>query len=61
MDHKALIATIKKKQFQPVYLLHGEESYFIDLVSDAIVEHALEEHERDFNQTIVYGKDCVPN
>lgn len=61
MDHKALIASIKKKQFQPVYLLHGEESYFIDLVSNAIVEHALEEHERDFNQTIVYGKDCVPN
>lgn len=61
MDHKALIASIKKKQFQPVYLLHGEESYFIDLVSDAIVEHTLEEHERDFNQTIVYGKDCVPN
>lgn len=60
MDHKTLIATIKKKQFQPVYLLHGDEPYFIDLISDAIIENAIEEHERDFNQTVVYGKDCVP-
>lgn len=60
MDHKTLIATIKKKQFQPVYLLHGDEPYFIDLISDAIFENALEEHERDFNQTVIYGKDCIP-
>jgi DNA polymerase III subunit delta len=60
MDHKVIISSIEKKQFQPIYLLHGEEQFFIDLITDAIVEHALEEHERDFNQTIVYGKDCVP-
>jgi DNA polymerase-3 subunit delta len=60
MDHKALLTSIKNKQFQPVYLLHGDEPYFIDVISDAIIENSLEEHERDFNQTVVYGKDCVP-
>lgn len=60
MDHKTIISSIEKKQFQPIFLLHGEEPYFIDRIADAIVKHALEEHERDFNQTIVYGKDCVP-
>ena len=60
MDYKAVIATIEKKQFQPIYLLHGEEAFFIDAITDAIVQHALEDHERDFNQTVVYGKDCVP-
>ena len=60
MDHKAIIHAAEKKQFQPVYLLHGEEPYFIDLITDAIVKNALEDHERDFNQTVIYGKDCLP-
>jgi len=35
----------------------GEESFFIDKITDYIIDHALPEHERDFNQTILYGKD----
>jgi DNA polymerase-3 subunit delta len=61
MDHKAIIASIQKKQFQPIYLLHGEEPYYIDLISDTIIQYALEDHERDFNQTVLYGKDCIPH
>jgi DNA polymerase-3 subunit delta len=57
MDHKLLLKDIKNKKFEKMYFLHGEEAYFIDLLSDAIMEHAMEEHERDFNQTILYGKD----
>lgn len=57
MDYKSIIQEIQQKRFKPVYLLHGEEPYYIDLISKAIVDHALEEHERDFNQMIVYGKD----
>ena len=57
MDHKLLLKDIKNKKFEKMYFLHGEEAYFIDVLSDAIMEHALEEHERDFNQTILYGKD----
>lgn len=60
MDHKAIIASVEKKQFQPIYLLHGEEPFYIDLIADAIIQHALADHERDFNQTVVYGKDCIP-
>ena len=43
--------------FAPVYVLMGEESYYIDLVTDFIAEHALREEERDFNQTVVFGAD----
>ena len=57
MDHKLLLKDIKNKKFEKMYFLHGEEAYFIDVLSDAIMENALEEHERDFNQTILYGKD----
>ena len=58
MDSKSLIKDIKAGKFVPVYVLHGDEAYYIDEISDAIQEHALEEHERDFNQSIVYGKEA---
>ncbi|MCO5261101.1 MAG: DNA polymerase III subunit delta [Crocinitomicaceae bacterium] len=58
MDHKLIIKNIKQKQFEKIYFLHGEEPYFIDLICDSIIENAIDESERDFNQTIIYGKDC---
>lgn len=39
----------------------GKEPYYIDLICNYIVENVLEEHEKDFNQTIFYGKDCNPS
>lgn len=43
--------------FKPVYLLMGDEPYYVDMVCDAILEHCLDESERDFNQTVCYGAD----
>ena len=57
MDFPALTKQIKSGTFAPVYLLHGEETYFIDQLEAAIQQHALQEHERAFNETICYGKD----
>ncbi len=57
MEHKAIIDRVVKGEFEQVYLLHGEEPYYIDLICDAIVENALREEERDFNQSILYGRD----
>lgn len=57
MEHKVIIDAAKSGKFQPVYILHGEEPYYIDLICDAIIENALREEERDFNQSIVYGRD----
>jgi len=52
-----LLGDLKNQIYYPVYLLHGEESYFIDAISDFIEQNALNELEKEFNQTIVYGKD----
>jgi DNA polymerase III subunit delta len=52
-----ILSSVKKKSFAPVYLLQGDEPYFIDILCDEIEKNALEEHEKDFNQTILYGKD----
>lgn len=48
---------LKKNQYSPVYFLQGEETYFIDRISDFIEQNALEESQKGFNQIIIYGKD----
>ena len=60
-DYKKLRTDISAKKFKPVYLLHGEEAFFIDRLAEEIERNALEEHERDFNLTILYGKDSDPD
>ncbi len=49
--------SIKKKDYRPVYFLHGSEPYFIDYLSDLLEETVLSESEKVFNQIILYGKD----
>lgn len=54
---REIISDVRNGVFRPVYLLMGDESYYVDMVCDAIVENALDESERDFNQTIFYGAE----
>ena len=55
--YNKIIADIKDGKFAPVYILMGEESYYIDKVCDAITENALKEDEKDFNLTVLYGSE----
>src|SRR6476660_2555268 len=57
MNINELIKDLKNRKYKPVYLLHGEQSYFIDKVSDYIESNLLSDAEKGFNQTIFYGKD----
>ncbi|GHA58128.1 DNA polymerase III subunit delta [Pontibacter akesuensis] len=59
MSHtpEGILEQLKQRQFAPVYFLQGEESYYIDLISDYVEQHALQEHEKGFNQVVLYGKD----
>lgn len=52
-----ILSDLKKRIFYPVYLLSGEEPYFIDVISDAIEREVLNDMEKEFNQTILYGRD----
>ena len=56
MDYKQIVKDINNKSLKPIYLLHGNEGYFIDRIVDAL-ENVLTPDEKAFNQTIVYGKD----
>ncbi|MEA4982756.1 MAG: DNA polymerase III subunit delta [Paludibacter sp.] len=55
--HDQILRNLQNKNFAPVYLLMGEESYYIDLISDYIQHHVLDENQREFDQTVMYGKD----
>ena len=56
-----ILKQLQNRNFQPVYFLQGEESYFIDLISDYIEKNVLTEAEKGFNQTILYGKEVDVN
>lgn len=57
MDYQDIIKEMKRGDYRPVYFLHGEEPYFIDAISDFVEANCLNESEKAFNQTILYGKD----
>ncbi|MCK9480689.1 MAG: DNA polymerase III subunit delta [Bacteroidia bacterium] len=56
-DFKLLSNSIKNREFQPVYFLSGDEPYYIEKISDLIEETVLTPTEKQFNQTIMYGKE----
>jgi DNA polymerase-3 subunit delta len=60
-DYKKIMLDVRAGKFKPVYLLHGEEGFFIDRIADEIEQLALQDHERDFNQSILYGRDVDPD
>jgi DNA polymerase-3 subunit delta len=52
-----ILNDLKKKIYRPVYLLMGEEPFYIDKVSEYIADHVLDESEKAFNKLVLYGKD----
>ena len=52
-----LIKDLKNQVYHPVYFLQGEEPYYIDAISNYIEHHVLNEMEKEFNQTVLYGRD----
>ena len=53
----AIMRDLKSGAFSPLYLLMGEESYYIDQISDYIQAHALTPEQQAFDQTVVFGAD----
>lgn len=54
-----IVNDIKAGNIKPIYFLMGEESYYIDKLSDYIEEKVLSEDEKGFNQTVLYGRDVT--
>lgn len=59
MAYKAedVLQDLKSGKYAPIYFLQGDEPFFIDQISDFIEKNALQEHDKGFNQIVMYGKD----
>lgn len=58
-SYKKILADIRAKKFAPVYLLSGEESYYIDEITESIRRNSISEEDEDFNLDIFFGADCA--
>ncbi len=57
--YEEVMVGLCKGQYAPAYMLCGEEPYYINKVSDYIETHVLDEMAREFDQTVLYGKDLA--
>ena len=56
-EYKKLITSLQSGKYAPVYLIDGEEPYYLDMITAFVEDKILPAHERDFNLTVMYGKD----
>lgn len=61
ITYEAIMRDVKGRKFKPVYVLMGEESYYIDMIQKAIIENALSPEDRDFCLNIFYGAETTAN
>lgn len=52
-----ILSGLKSRKFAPVYFLYGAEHFYIDELSQFAEQHILNEGEKGFNQTVLYGKE----
>jgi DNA polymerase-3 subunit delta len=57
ITYEEIARDLKERRYKPVYYLMGEEAYYIDRIADYIADTVLNETEKEFNQTIIYGGD----
>ena len=57
VTYDSVMSELKARHFKPIYYLMGDESYYIDKISDWIAENVLQPEEKDFNQTVLFGSD----
>lgn len=53
-----VLSQLRIKKYHPIYYLMGEESYYIDELSDFFEKHILTEEEKEFNLTVFYGMEA---
>ena len=53
-----ILKDLKNKVYHPLYFLQGEEPYYIDAISDYVEKNVLNDMEKEFNQTVLYGREA---
>ena len=59
ISHDQILSDLRQKRYAPVYFLMGEEPYYIDVISDYIQKNVLDEAEKEFDLSILYGFESL--
>jgi DNA polymerase-3 subunit delta len=59
VKYEDLVKKLNNREFAPIYLLMGNEPFYIDRITDWIEEQVIDEAERDLNQEVLYGRDTT--
>lgn len=57
ITYEDIMKKLMAGEYAPVYVLMGDESYYIDKICDYLAAHVLQPEERDFNQVVLFGAD----
>lgn len=57
MTYREILSDIRKRKFAPVYILMGEEPFYIDKVTSALEQSVVADEDREFDQTVIFGAD----
>lgn len=57
VTYEEIARDLKNRNYKPIYYLMGEESYYIDKISEYISQTVLTDEEKEFNLTVMYGAD----
>ena len=59
ISYESIMKGLMARHFSPVYILMGDESFYIDKLCDYIAENVLQPEERDFNQVVLFGAETT--
>lgn len=54
-----VLQDLQKAAPKPIYVLHGDENFFLDKIGSYLLSHIIPDHEKGFNEVILYGKDIT--
>ena len=57
MPHRQIVRNITSGKLSPIYVLHGEEPFFITEIVQSLLDTVVDEGFKDFNETVLYGRD----
>ena len=57
ITYEEIVRNLKNRVYAPVYFLMGEEDYYIDRIAEYITDTVLNETEKEFNLSVIYGAD----
>ena len=58
-NYQQIINKLEGKSLKPVYLLHGNEPFYVDQFVNKILDIAIPDFEKGFNEYVLYGKDIT--